>query len=144
MIQSTLFSFRAFGHPNIAATHPTTLELTTESHVTLRGDCILGVRASCPPSAFPSSIRQAMSTELGRAVLRIRAAGQCFEVHGHGSPSLTFQEPREMVVRKSRFPSHRTIMVNADKAARDIPREMLGLLRNPEQQLEIEIELIQR
>jgi len=49
-----------------------------------------------------------------------------------------------MVVRKSRFPSHRTIMVNADKAAKDVPREMLGFLRNPEQRLEIEIELVQR
>ena len=85
-----------------------------------------------------------MSTELGRAVLRIRADGKNFEVHGQGSPSLTFRDSREMVVRKSMFPSHRTIMVRADRAAKDIPREMLGLLRNPEQRLEIEIELVQR
>jgi uncharacterized protein len=84
-----------------------------------------------------------MSTELGRAVLRIRVAGQSFEVHGQGSPGLTFQDSKEMVVRKSKFPSHRTIMVNADKAAKDIPREMLGLLRNPEQLVEIEIELVE-
>ena len=144
MTQSALFSFRAFGHPNIAATHPTTLEFTTESHVTSRGNCIVGVRASCSPSAFPSSVKQAMSTQLGMAVLRINVAGQSFEVRGQGSPGLTFQDSREMVVRKSAFASHRTIMVNADKAANDIPRQMLGLLRKPDQRLEIEIELVKR
>jgi len=33
-------------------------------------------------------------------------------------------------------------MVNADKAAKDIPRVMLVLLRDPEQRIEVEIELV--
>ncbi|MCD6301577.1 MAG: DUF371 domain-containing protein, partial [Staphylothermus sp.] len=34
------------GHPNIRATHKTTLEITKEPHVTPRGDCIIAVNAT--------------------------------------------------------------------------------------------------
>src|SRR5215831_1564887 len=110
-----VFSFLAFGHPNIAATHPTTLEITTDSHLSSRGDCIVAVRATCGASGFPSFLRQQLSTNRGKAVLRIRAGDLSFEISGHGSSDLTFKDAREMVVRKSRFASDRTIMVNADK-----------------------------
>jgi len=136
------FRFEAFGHPNITATHPTTLEITTENHVSQRGDCIVGVRANCSPVKLPQTIQHALSARAERAILRIRAEGQRFEVAGEGSPRLTFQDSKEMVVRKSMFASDRTIMVNADKAAKDIPRVMLVLLRDPEQRIEVEIELV--
>ncbi len=76
------------------------------------------------------------------AILRIQAEGQSFEVTGWGSSRLTFQDSKEMVVRKSMFASDRTIMLNADKAAKDIPKEMKTLLRNPNQRIEVEIELV--
>ncbi len=83
-----------------------------------------------------------MSIETGMAILKIQAEGQSFEVVGRGSSRLTFQDSREMVVRKSMFASDRTIMLNADKAAKDIPRKMMVLLRDPEQRIDAEIELI--
>ena len=55
---------------------------------------------------------------------------------------LTFQDPGEMVVRKSAYASDRTLLVRADKAAVDIPRSMVRKLQNPEQLLEIEIMII--
>ena len=136
------FSFRAHGHSNVVATHPTTLEIVTEEHLTSRGDCIVGVRASCGAAGLPSSLRQILSKDNGRAILKIRANEQCFEVVGRGSSGLTFQNAREIVVRKSAFTSDRTLMVSADRAAKDIPRRMVRLLRNPEQLLEIEIRAI--
>ena len=35
-----------YGHPNVRCLHQRTIEVTTDSHLTLRGDCIIGVRAS--------------------------------------------------------------------------------------------------
>ncbi len=83
-----------------------------------------------------------MSTKSGMAILRIRVEGLSFEVAGWGSSRLTFQDSKEMVVRKSMFESDRTIMLKADKAAKDIPEEMKTLLRNPNQRIDIEIELV--
>ena len=36
----------AFGHENLLCTHNTTIELTKDNHLTKKGDCILGIRAS--------------------------------------------------------------------------------------------------
>ncbi|MHA1410910.1 MAG: DUF371 domain-containing protein, partial [Candidatus Odinarchaeia archaeon] len=35
--------FKARGHENITATHPTTLEITKDMKLTPRGDCIIAV-----------------------------------------------------------------------------------------------------
>jgi uncharacterized protein len=137
-----VFRFEAYGHPNITATHPTTLEVTTESRLTSRGDCIVGVRATCGVSGLPLRLKQVLSTDLERAVFRIHAGVASFEVVGSGSSSLSFQHSEEMVVRKSDYASDRTLLVNADKAAVDMPRWMVRLLQNPEQLLKIEILVI--
>ena len=102
----------------------------------------MGVRASCGAAGLPGSLKQILSRDTGRALLKIRADEECFEVVGRGSSGLTFQNAREIVVRKSTFTSDRTLMVDADKAAKDIPRRMVRLLRDPEQLLEIEIRAI--
>ena len=34
------------GHPMVRSLHPTTIEVTTESHLTEKGDCIIGVGAT--------------------------------------------------------------------------------------------------
>ncbi len=83
-----------------------------------------------------------MSSDLGRAVFQIRAGTESFEVEGGGSSNLTFLHPKEMVVRKSAYASDRTVLVNADKAAVDIPRKMVRLMQDPEQLLEISIRII--
>jgi len=136
--KNRIFSFNAFGHPNILATHPTTLELTTENHLTVRGDCIVGVRATCGPINLPARLKQLLTRDHGRVLLRLRTGSLHFDVLGEGSQELSLSHPHEMVVRKSRYASGRTVMVNADRAAKDIPREMVHLLRNPVKSFEIE------
>jgi hypothetical protein len=133
------FKFQAFGHPNITATHPTTIEVTSGSQLTPRGDCIIGVRASCGASGLPARLKRLLSSDSGKARFRFRVGPEIFEVSGRGSSSLTFQNPHEMVLRKSGYASGRTVMVHIDRAAIDIPESMVRLLKNPEQRFEIEI-----
>src|SRR3989338_8528844 len=40
-----MYSFTAYGHKNILATHKTTIEFTKDRELSLRGNCILGVNA---------------------------------------------------------------------------------------------------
>ena len=39
------YKFKAYGHPNITAKHKTTLEFTKDKELSLRGDCIVGVKS---------------------------------------------------------------------------------------------------
>ncbi len=39
------YSFICYGHKNITAKHKTTLEFTKERDLSLKGDCIVGVKA---------------------------------------------------------------------------------------------------
>ena len=87
----------------------------------------------------PSQIKRILSSDFGRGVLTLRVGDQSFTVHGRGSHALTFAHPREIVVRRSGFVSDRTLMIHSDKAATDIPRAMVSLLRDPEEEVEVEV-----
>ena len=134
-----VFTFTAHGHPSILSSHPTTLEITTEPHLTKRGDCIIAVKAECGLQDLPSNIKKVLSSEKGRGKLTIMVRDRTFTVEGRGSSGLTFTNPQEIVVRKSGFVSDRTLMVYANKAASDIPRRMVKLLQDPTQTIMIEV-----
>ena len=136
------FTFQAEGHPAVSATHPTTLELTTEDRLTPEGDCIVAVAATCGLQQFPGSIQQALFNNTGRAAMTIRIRGEIFTVEGHGSPALKFTHPQEIVVRKSAFTSDRTLMIHADAAAKDVPRKMVKLLRIRGEPVSVEVRIL--
>jgi hypothetical protein len=136
------YSFNARGHPSVVSTHPTTLEITKDPHLTRRGDCIVAVSAESGLSDVPSAVKKTLSSSQSAGRLTIKVQDQSFSVEGKGSEGLSFTHPTEMVVRKSAFVSHRTLMVHCDKAASDIPRKMVKLLQDPNQTVTIEISII--
>lgn len=130
-------TIRARGHPNVTATHRTTFEVTKESHLTRRGDCVLAVAADKGPRDLDERVREALRSSQARVTVVLAAGGMTFIAHGRGSEGLTLTHPTEMVFRKTRFLSDRTVMVDSDRAAIDVPREMVLLLRNPETLVEL-------
>ncbi len=121
--------FRARGHPNITATHKTTLMTTTEAHLTKRGSCIVAVEAELGLGGLPGwACEEAKSPET-RITMVLEVEGLSFSCTGRGDPGLTYTHPRDMVARRSSYTCGRTLMVGADKAAVDLPREMLEALR---------------
>ncbi len=88
---------------------------------------------------MPRTITKVLSTPSGRARLTLRVDSLLFTVEGRGARGLSFSHPTDLVVRKSGFVSDRTLMVHADKAAIDIPRELVKLLRDPKKRVTIEI-----
>ena len=90
-------------------------------------------------SDLPSSIKKVLSNENGRGRLTLRVRGYSFVVEGKGVPGLTFAHPSDIIVRKSGFVSDRTLMVHSDQAAIDIPKQVVRLLRNPDEKVIIEI-----
>ena len=122
----------AWGHPNIRATHRATLEFTKEERLTPRGDCIVAVRAERGPSELKPEFRKAVRTEGSRVELVLEVGRLREVVSGFGSPRLTLSHPTDFVARKSRYTCPRTLMIRADKAAYDLPRPIIELLRIPD------------
>lgn len=120
------------GHPLVRSLHRNTIEVTRDAHLTLRGDCIIGVKADKGLTDLSSQVRDALCTDGARVSIEIVVGERSFLVRAFGSSALTMESHEEMVIRKSAFPSPRTLAVYADAAAKDIPREVVESLRSPE------------
>ena len=133
----------AWGHPNITARHRTTLEITKEGNLTPRGDCIIGIKASMGASELPQEIKGALrSGSKARVILYLPDYDVREEVVGFGSPSMTFQHPTDIVIRRSQYVCGRTVLIKANKAAADLSRETVYLLRDPSTELHFILEIL--
>ena len=121
-----------FGHPLVRSRHPTTIEVTRDPNLTIRGDCIIGVRADKGLSDLSSGVRESIRTKGSRLSLTLEVLSERFLIRAAGSSHLTLEDPHEMVVRKSDFISPRTLAIGADAAAKDVPRKIVESLRNPD------------
>lgn len=121
--------FRAWGHSNIRARHRTTLMVTRDPELTPRGDCIVAVGAEKGLADLNPGLREAARSREARITLTLEAGGYIFTVSGRGDPRLTLTHPSDMVARKSRYICPRTLMIEADKAACDIPEELRRTLQ---------------
>ena len=119
------------GHPMVRSLHPTTIEVTTEGRLTERGDCIIGVEADKGCAQLSSSVKGALRSMGSKVTIGIVVGPWTFVVKATGDPRLELSHAHDIVVRRSDFVSNRTAAVHADRASRDIPREMVRLLRSP-------------
>lgn len=133
------FRFYARGHPAVLSTHPTTLELTRELSLSNNGDCIIAVGSSAGLRDLPEPMRNALSSEVCKARLTLKLDLHRFAIEGRGATGLTLSHPTDMVVRKSGFVSDRTLMVHADRAAADLPRSFVELLRDPRRKVLVDL-----
>jgi hypothetical protein len=131
----------AYGHLNIQGTHETTLEITKADNVTLKGNCIVAVRASKAISEFASSFKDLLKKTTSRVTLAIDINGLRDEVNGFGDPRLRLTSEEDIVCRRSNFVCGRTLMVKANKAASDMNRKVIEALRNPTNKASVTISI---
>ena len=139
LVATDVVEFR--GHAMVRASHPTTIEVTTEEYLTENGDCIVGVGASKGCAGLDAATKEAVRRQGAKVTLRLVVGDLAFEVRAEGDPRLGLSDPHDIVVRKSDFVSDRTLAVRADSASRSIPREMVRLLKNPATRGRLEIEV---
>lgn len=129
---------RCRGHENVRATHRSTLEFTKEDYLTPRGDCILCIEADKGINDLSDEFKAALRAGK-RLLIRIKVGDLVDEVLAEGSPGLILDHDFSMVVRKSGYIDARTLAIRANKAARDIDRKIVELLKSPERTAEIEL-----
>jgi len=91
------------------------------------------------PTDLPNALRTILLTPGARARLVLGLGRLQFIVEGEGDPRLTLSHATDLVVRRSGFISDRTLMIHADKAASDLPREMVRMLKDQRNRVSIEI-----
>jgi hypothetical protein len=129
MVDSRVDEMEAFGDPNMLGTHPTTMEFTKEEFLTLRGNCIIGIKSSKACYDLNHELKQHIQT------------GHCIRVEisdgiitdsfiGYGHPQLPLTSTTSMVFRTSDFISDRTILIRCSKSAKKINRTLILSLKN--------------
>ncbi len=124
------FEISFYGHENIRSLHQKSIEITTESDLTLNGDCIIGVGASCGCNDIPEKMKRLLRNSKTNIVFTIKVNDFSFKVNGRGNDELILTHPHDIVIRKSAFICPRTLATNCNKASDSIPRQLIKALQN--------------
>ena len=122
-------TIRCTGHSLVRGNHPTTFEVTKEIHLTLAGDCIIGICADKGARDLSPELREAMKQDGAQILTRLVCGDISVEIHGCGSSQMTLDHPTDLVWRRSTFVCGRTIAVQCDGVAATLPRELMAALQ---------------
>ncbi len=136
-----LFTFECFGHSHVTSRHKSTLEFTVDSDLTFRGDCILGVRATTNLLNLPDEVKSLLRDENNNVKVILNVLGFDEEIKGKGHPNLQLSDESAIIIRKSNFLCPKTLMINADKSASDISKEIRELMKNPSSKMKVTIQI---
>jgi hypothetical protein len=126
------FEISFHGHKNVRSLHPKSIEITMDSDLTVNGDCIVGVRASCGCLGIPDKMKTLLQSPQSEVTCTILVGDLSYKITGRGSEKLTMKNPHDIVIRKSNFTCPRTLSIGCDTASDSIPRQMIEALQNPE------------
>jgi hypothetical protein len=119
------------GHENIRSIHQKTIEITKESHLTPKGDCIIGVNAKSSCADLPEELKNKLKNPDTKVTFSIKVGVDNFVVKGKGHPDLILSHSDDIVIRKSDFICPRTLAIKCDNASDMLPRSMVTQLQNP-------------
>ena len=119
-----------YGHPNVQSLHGKTVEITKDDHLTLKGDCIIGVRASKACVDLDEALRRWLRSNDSVVTIEIMVGSESFVIKGKGDERFTLQNSHDIVIRKTSFVCPRTMSVRCDRASSDIPRKMVKMLQD--------------
>jgi hypothetical protein len=122
-------TFTAYGNPNVTATHRTTIMTTKDSHLTKNGDCIAAIKAEKALADLSIEIKEAVRNHEAKITLMLNINEYIFKTVGRGHPNLIYSHRHDIVARKSNYICDRTLMIGANKAACDIPPELVSQLQ---------------
>ncbi len=138
MPNSVSETFFCYGHENVLAEHRSTIEFTTQDFLTKQGDCIIAINATKSLQSLSEELKEKMREK--RKIYVLLEMGKYSElIEGYGHPELKFTSLEAMIIRKSDYTCPRTLMINANKAAKDLSRELIEELKVKERKLKVTI-----
>ncbi len=122
----------------MTAKHRTTMQVTKDREITIRADCVVGVRADKSVRDLSSELKSHL-LEGGSVLVGIVVGEMEFRFEARGDPRLRLIHDRDSVVRKSDYVDDRTLAIRSSAAARDIPRDMVRGMRRSDQVVVMEL-----
>jgi uncharacterized protein len=128
-----IFEIKTKGHKNVLSKHKSTFEITKDEDLTPKGDCIIGVDMDKSLLDFSKEFKDKIANSNTKIKISLETPNAHDEIIGFGSEELTLTHPTDIVCRKSSFTCNRTLMINANKAAIDLNKELIEDLKNNEE-----------
>jgi len=134
-----LEQIEAWGHKNITALNRATFEITKESWLTTKGDCVVAVGASKGAMDLEDGFKRVARSEGAKISVLFEVDGFREEAVGSGGPGLSFEHPTDLVARKGGYVCGRTLMIGSDKAACDFSRDLVRAIQDPRKRIRISL-----
>jgi hypothetical protein len=113
--------------------------ITKDENLTKRGDCVVAVKAEKGLSDLSVQLKKIIKKEKAKIIFMLETGGQKLKVNGFGHPDLSLSDPKDIVVRKSSYICDRTLMINANISASDVPPNLVELLQSSENEIVVTI-----
>ena len=135
-----IFKIRTKGHRNVTSHHKSTFEITKDAEIGPTADCIIGTGMDKSMFDFPQEFKDKIANSNTRITVILDTENGHDEITGQGHENLTLAHPTDIVCRTSDYTCSRTLMIGADKAARDLDEKLIDDLKN-EKIMEVTIKL---
>ena len=135
-----IFKLKSKGHKNVTWLHKSTFEVTKDVEIGPTADCIVGTSADQSMMNFPQEFKDKIANSNPKITVILDTEHGHDEITGFGHEDLILTHPTDIVCRKSDFTCSRTLMINADKAAKDLDSDLIEDLKN-EKIMEVTIKL---
>ena len=124
------FKIRTKGHKNVSSMHKSTFEITKDLEIGPTADCIIGVAMDNSMNDFSDEFKAKIANKNTKITVILDTENGHDEIVGFGHENLTLTHPTDIVCRTSDYVCPRTLMINADKAARDLDSDLIEDLKN--------------
>ena len=138
-----IFKILTKGHRNVTSHHKSTFEITRDAEIGPTADCIVGVDMDKTMMDFPQEFKDKIADSDTKIIVELKTENGYDEITGFGHEDLTLTHPTDIVIRKSDYTCSRTLMINSDKAARDLDADLIDDLKN-EKIMEVTIKLCEK
>ena len=135
-----IFKIITKGHRNVTSHHKSTFEITRDAEIGPTADCIVGVDMDKTMLDFPQEFKDKIADSDTKIIVELKTENGYDEITGFGHEDLTLTHPTDIVIRKSDYTCSRTLMINSDKAAKDLDADLIDDLKN-EKIMEVTIKI---
>ncbi len=125
-----IFKIKTKGHRNVSSLHKSTFEITKDAEIGPTADCIIGVDMNNSMLDFSEEFKKKIADSNTRIKVILDTENGHDEINGFGHENLTLTHPTDIVCRTSDYTCSRTLMIRADKAARDLDSDLIEDLKN--------------
>jgi uncharacterized protein len=111
--------------------------ITKDPHVSKNGDCIVVVAADKSVADFSTEFKENLKKPNAKLSITIATEDLKETISASGTPNSILTHPTDIVIRKSSYVCNRTLAICADKASKNLSRELIEKLKNPRQKVKI-------